>query len=74
MLVLDAALESPQQPPFEQRSDFVDARHGLVGRFRAAADHRDLVAIAGGRQPGVASPAVGTLRSPRPFAISSLKL
>ena len=34
MLVLDAALESPQQPPFEQGGDFVDARHDLVRRFQ----------------------------------------
>ena len=59
MLVLDAALESPQQPPFEQGGDFVDAWHDLVRWFRAATYHRDLMAEAGGRQPGVASPAVG---------------
>ena len=58
MLVLDAAVESSQQPPFEQGGDFVGAWHDLVRWFRAAADHRDLMAVTGGRQPGVASPAV----------------
>ena len=43
----------------------MDARHDLVRRFRAAADHRDLMAVAGGRQPGVASPAVGVNCRPR---------
>ena len=45
--------------------DFVDARHDLVRRFRAAADHRDLMAVTGGRQPGVASPAVSMNCRPR---------
>lgn len=66
MLVLDTALESPQQPPFEQGGDFVDAWHDHVSRFRAAAYHHDLMVVAGGWQPSIAAPAVGLNCRPRP--------
>ena len=49
MLVLDAALESPQQPPFEQGGDFVDAWHDLVSRSRSCRGRGH--AAAPGRSP-----------------------
>jgi hypothetical protein len=43
MLMLDAALERTEQPSLQQRSNFMEARHDLMGRFGAGADHRDAV-------------------------------
>ena len=43
MLMLDTTLECTEQPPLEQRCDFMDTRHDLVGLFGAGADRRDAV-------------------------------
>lgn len=59
MLMLDAALERTEQPSLQQRSNFMDARHDLMGRFGAGADHRDAVGIACVRKSRIASPAIG---------------
>ena len=40
-------------PPLEKRSNGVDSRHDLMGRFRAVADDSDLVLVAGRRQPAI---------------------
>lgn len=46
MLVLHTTVVGTEQPPLQQRCDFVDARHNLVGLFEAGAEHCDAVAIA----------------------------
>jgi len=45
-LMLNTTLERTEQPPLQQRCDFVDARHNLVGLFEAGAEHCDALAIA----------------------------
>ena len=59
MPVLNAALVGAEQPPLEKRSNGVDSRHDLMGRFRAVADDSDLVLVAGRRQPAITTPSVG---------------
>src|SRR5271165_5912314 len=65
MNMLYATLVSAKQPPLEKRGSVVDAWHRHVSRIGAGTDHGDLMFVPGGRQPGIAAPAVGVDQSTR---------
>src|SRR5271165_1484278 len=65
VLLLDAALESAEQPPLEKRGDSVNPRHDFVGWIQTVADDGDLVLVASVRQPGIPAPSVGVDCRPR---------
>ena len=59
MLRLNSTLMCAKQPPFEQRCDAMNTRHGHMRWVGTTADDSDLVFVVRSSQSGIASPSVG---------------